>query len=556
MAKIKINVTEHLLTVTELPMISAHSVNIDEIEAEFDETWNGFAKIAILKKSTWKTTAFTVFDCNNIAKIPDSVDSGNITLGIVGINSDSQITTNIKTISIEDSAEFDGIEAPEEDVYRQILDSYARVMKTFDEKINGIEEMTNNVASLRRYMNFKKVDSFTDSFGNVSVGYKCGNIVVYYIDYFSTSPVSDTNTNVGVVIHTIPETVGTPIINAREASDLSVTIRSGESYVRKVCPDSVIKITKGSREIRLITASTTTRMTVWFLVEPEETGVDIHTHIVDTLPTEGVETNSIYFLETNANSNSDKYEEYVYINGEWERIGGSAYLDTNINSYSTEERVVGTWLDGKPLYQKTIKFSTPINVDVNNAATVVDMRDFQELKYISVICSAALIREQGTYKAAVVMCAARKNTDTELVVYGYGSTEWTSMEYITLQYTKNSDNTIGSMENPYSYSIDEKIIGNWIDGNLLYQKTVYIDSLPNNSTKNIAHGISKISSIIGIDSYVIWSSGWTADLPWMVAGDDSETITVSAGLSNIQIVTKKDRTSMSAYVTLRYTKTS
>ena len=556
MAKIKINVTEHLLTVTELPMISAHSVNIDEIEAEFDETWNGFAKIAILKKSTWKTTAFTVFDCNNIAKIPDSVDSGNITLGIVGINSDSQITTNIKTISIEDSAEFDGIEAPEEDVYRQILDSYARVMKTFDEKINGIEEMTNNVASLRRYMNFKKVDSFTDSFGNVSVGYKCGNIVVYYIDYFSTSPVSDTNTNVGVVIHTIPETVGTPIINAREASDLSVTIRSGESYVRKVCPDSVIKITKGSREIRLITASTTTRMTVWFLVEPEETGVDIHTHIVDTLPTEGVETNSIYFLETNANSNSDKYEEYVYINGEWERIGGSAYLDTNINSYSTEERVVGTWLDGKPLYQKTIKFSTPINVDVNNAATVVDMRDFQELKYISVICSAALIREQGTYKAAVVMCAARKNTDTELVVYGYGSTEWTSMEYITLQYTKNSDNTIGSMENPYSYSIDEKIIGNWIDGNLLYQKTVYIDSLPNNSTKNIAHGISKISSIIGIDSYVIWSSGWTADLPWVVAGDDSETITVSAGLSNIQIVTKKDRTSMSAYVTLRYTKTS
>lgn len=556
MAKIKINVTEHLLTVTELPMISAHSVNIDEIEAEFDETWNGFAKIAILKKSTWKTTAFTVFDCNNIAKIPDSVDSGNITLGIVGINSDSQITTNIKTISIEDSAEFDGMEAPEEDVYRQILDSYARVMKTFDEKINGIEEMANNVASLRRYMNFKKVDSFTDIFGNVSVGYKCGNIVVYYIDYFTTSPVSDTNTDVGVVIHTIPETVGTPIINAREASDLSVTIRSGESYVRKVCPDSVIKITKGSREIRLITASTTTRMTVWFLVEPEETGVDIHTHIVDTLPTEGVETNSIYFLETNANSNSDKYEEYVYINGEWERIGGSAYLDTNINSYSTEERVVGTWLDGKPLYQKTIKFSTPINVDVNNAATVVDMRDFQELKYISVICSAALIREQGTYKAAVVMCAARKNTDTELVVYGYGSTEWTSMEYITLQYTKNSDNTIGSMENPYSYSIDEKIIGNWIDGNLLYQKTVYIDSLPNNSTKNIAHGISKISSIIGIDSYVIWSSGWTADLPWVVAGDDSETITVSAGLSNIQIVTKKDRTSMSAYVTLRYTKTS
>ena len=128
---------------------------------------------------------------------------------------------------------------------------------------------------------------------------------------------------------------------------------------------------------------------------------------------------------------------------------------------------------------------------------------------------------------------------------------------ITLQYTKTSDNAIGNMENPYSYSTNEKIIGKWIDGNLLYQKTIYIDSLPNNSTKNIAHGIANISSIIGIDSYVKRASGgWIADLPWVVSGDDTETITVSAGLSSIQIVTKKDRTSMSAYVTLRYTKTS
>ena len=556
MAKIKINVTGHLFTVTEFPLITDNNVNVDEIEAEFDESWDGYAKIAVFKKKSWQNSLCTLFDCNNIAKLPDTVGSGKLILGIVGIDSESQITTNIKTISIAESAEFDGIEPPEEDIYTQILDNYSRAMEVFNEKVNGIEDIANSVASLRRYMNFKQVDSFDDGYGHTSYGYKFGNVVIYYIKWFTSSPVSDTNTGTGTVIHTIPESVGTPITSAREFGTLDIEKRTGESFLRNVYNDSIVRITEGSRDIKLITATITVNTAIWFLVDPVETGVDIHTHIVDTLPTEGIETNSIYFLGSNANSNNDKYDEYVYINGEWERLGGSAYLDTNVNAYSANERVVGSWIDGKPIYQKTINAG-----DLPNNTNVVVYEDSMIDLVINV--EGIAISKSETSTCRPIPFVGLQNNDIR-VDFTNGRvklttiTDWSMYTGIlTLQYTKTSDNSIGTMDSPQNYSTDEKIVGKWIDGNLLYQKTIYIDSLPNNSTKNIAHGIANISSIIGIDSYVKWASGgWIADLPWVVSGDDTETITVSAGLSSIQIVTKKDRTSMSAYVTLRYTKTS
>lgn len=111
-------------------------------------------------------------------------------------------------------------------------------------------------------------------------------------------------------------------------------------------------------------------------------------------------------------------------------------------------------------------------------------------------------------------------------------------------------------ENPTIYSFNEQRIGVWVDGKPLYQKTVYISSLPNNATTNYPHGISDISAIVGMYSCVKWSSGLITNLPWVASGDDTETITASAGLTNIQVATNKNRTSMSAYIILRYTKTT
>lgn len=41
------------------------------------------------------------------------------------------------------------------------------------------------------------------------------------------------------------------------------------------------------------------------------------------------------------------------------------YLD-NLNEYSTEETVIGKWIDGKPLYQKVITFDNTISISYDD----------------------------------------------------------------------------------------------------------------------------------------------------------------------------------------------
>ena len=47
-------------------------------------------------------------------------------------------------------------------------------------------------------------------------------------------------------------------------------------------------------------------------------------------------------------------------------LGGNFMLSTNVSDYySTDEKMVGVWLDGRPIYQKTISTTLPILTTVN-----------------------------------------------------------------------------------------------------------------------------------------------------------------------------------------------
>ena len=52
------------------------------------------------------------------------------------------------------------------------------------------------------------------------------------------------------------------------------------------------------------------------------------------------------------NPQTNKYEEVT-------GGGMTANSDGVQNNYSSEETVIGTWIDGKPIYRKVIKYSSP-----------------------------------------------------------------------------------------------------------------------------------------------------------------------------------------------------
>lgn len=149
-------------------------------------------------------------------------------------------------------------------------------------------------------------------------------------------------------------------------------------------------------------------------------------------------------------------------------VGGANQFPPLI--YSDEEREVGVWRDGKPLYEKVITFSTVVTVSTNwtdiNIGIPVDM-----IVYASVYRTS-----DGFYN---ILKASQANNSGEISIKlesGYFDAD-----AVFIRYTKSTD-TPGSgtwtTDGTYAhhYSTSEKVIGTWIDGKPIYEKTVELSS--------------------------------------------------------------------------------
>ena len=109
------------------------------------------------------------------------------------------------------------------------------------------------------------------------------------------------------------------------------------------------------------------------------------------------------------------------------------------------------------------------------------------------------------------------------------------------------------------YSTTEHKIGQkWIDGKDIYEKTVDCGTIPNATTKTIAHNISNLDKIIGYRGYAKNpNNGVCVNLPYtyydgssfkaLVVYTDSTNITIRT-VENLSVYTE-------SYLTLQYVKT-
>lgn len=123
-------------------------------------------------------------------------------------------------------------------------------------------------------------------------------------------------------------------------------------------------------------------------------------------------------------------------------------------------------------------------------------------------------------------------------------------EYIN----NNRDTTI---ESGINYSSQEVKTNNIWFGKPIYTKTIYIDSLPNATSNTYNHGIENVDMIWfdSSNSFAIWSNGNVGVMPF--AADNVNFIGLhGANKTQFGITTATDRTSLAAYITLKYTKTT
>lgn len=255
------------------------------------------------------------------------------------------------------------------------------------------------------------------------------------------------------------------------------------------------------------------------------------------------------------------------VNGQLVKSAGLYKKSTPLSvatCYSEDEHKIGVWIDGKPLYQKTIVVAsdTTVNnttwtaVSWDNEPSNIEHLIYGEIHYdgSEYIVPNTSVQFRFNYVNGHVCVAIASNSATLA----------TGAKF-TIRYTKTTDNVTVSTYAPIvpmniasKYSTDEKVVGEWIDHKPLYQKTLDCGALPNNTTKEITHNISNIGDVASL--YLVAknpTSGVYQALPIVNTTNVNQQIQVWVTLTKANIRSATDYSAYtSSYLTIQYTKTT
>lgn len=172
--------------------------------------------------------------------------------------------------------------------------------------------------------------------------------------------------------------------------------------------------------------------------------------------------------------------------------------------YSDEEREVGVWRNGKPLYQKTLYIGALTNDTdwhsvqhgISNLGDVISIDgSFKDANGYSL--------PLNIYRANSQMGISLRVTST-LFEYINNWVSGAVNAYATIKYTKITDvagsgkwSTDGSYT--HHYSTTEKVIGTWTDGKPLYEKTIIKSgSLTAGDWNTASSGVSDIETMVDL----------------------------------------------------------
>lgn len=320
--QIKLNVSEHLLTLAGTSMLAGGSENVDTIKVTFDSTWNGFGKLAVF--NTEKTDSTNVaIDTDGIATIPSLKSKKYLRIGIVGIKNEQTYTTNVIKVYVEDGAVKSESEAPAADVYHQILSMFGEMTTTLSNIIDDSAP-----ASTRTYSS-NKIEKLTTNLnratliaeGKTTYGggfelYSLGNLLL--IKHIP-GVLAEASTSVKTTLFEYGEQY--PAVSEDEDRKLANGITLTLTTDRKVKYSTPDTITSGSYSVESGIDIFMTNAVVDPVFNPITT-------VVTELPTTNINSNTMYFLK----KSDGTFEQYMYVENSWVKIGGD-YSDGNGVAY-------------------------------------------------------------------------------------------------------------------------------------------------------------------------------------------------------------------------------
>ena len=247
--------------------------------------------------------------------------------------------------------------------------------------------------------------------------------------------------------------------------------------------------------------------------------------------------------------------------------------------YSLEEREIGVWTDGKPLYEITKFFPhdnawdgtrTSISHGIQNIDNCVSIDGcfVQNGNIIQggVTRTAGDAYTDGTSKSiadglCLNVCAFSKTNFSIILGASYKVYSVIYDVRVTFRYTKTTDvpgsGTWGTDGVPMvHYDGNEKVIGTWF-GETLYEKTIACGAIHTTGSHSTTHGIQNIKRVVKICGNCVSDSNMFFPLPLVQSGDIlAYQIRVAIDNTNVILSTQSVTDIASTFVTVQYTKTS
>lgn len=187
----------------------------------------------------------------------------------------------------------------------------------------------------------------------------------------------------------------------------------------------------------------------------------------------------------------------------------TSIIDAKI--YSTEERVVGKWIDNKPLYRRT--FIQPFSVSNDD---IVITHNISNISNIWVgaesYCLDASGNSYATNYCDVVSSSSGKRirtvADSVAITISISAgifSDGDGNANITIYYTKSTDEATNEDLGTVNYSLEEREVGTDVDGNIVYEKTISATPSysPNGGNKiaNISYDVADATNIRIVDGF-------------------------------------------------------
>lgn len=156
--------------------------------------------------------------------------------------------------------------------------------------------------------------------------------------------------------------------------------------------------------------------------------------------------------------------------------------------YSTQEREIGVWHNGKPLYQKTIHISAlpstiaRVTAYAHSISDIDEICDYEGIVHYSSGGASKFDRlamgDQGTLNINNAGCIIAYVDKTNINI-NVGSDRSTCSADFTIKYTKTTDVAgsglwVPNGEPAEHYSTDEQVAGTWL-GETMYKRTIYVN---------------------------------------------------------------------------------